>query len=590
MLTRRFAVRLQRKASPADYLAALALSAVAVFLRAVLGRFDHGVAPYLVLFPAVILQAVFFGTGPALAAALAGWVATSMLLFGATLYAPPLTAPQIASIAFWPAGLTVIWAASLLRQIAGEAAMAEARLEEVFRQIPGAAAIIEAPDGRLLLRSTQSNAVLGQPERSLQTVQDMGQYGGLHPDGRVYAPGDYPIVRALRDGAVIRGETLRYRRPDGAVADLEVHAGPVRADDGSVVAAIGMAFDVSERALSQRQLQESEVRYRTLAERLGAAVDVGEIGLWEMDLATQHFRMDARYAAMLGLPAEPAEFQRLEFDRFAEPEEFARASAVFDAAVAAGGIYADELQLRTMQGQARWFVARGAVLSDAQRVIGVVRDVTDRRQREEALRAALDERDVLMREADHRIKNSLQLVVSLLRLQIGQVREPEAKDALRAAVARVEAVAEAHLALQRSPDLKQLDLGQILRDLAQRLGLLNPAITVSCDAEAGLMLDAEQAVPLGLIASELVTNAMRHAFPHRAAGTVGLSAVRQGATLTMTVADDGVGMAVAERPSGLGTTVITALARQTGATVERRNTPGGGMAVTLTVPLGVRKA
>jgi two-component sensor histidine kinase len=192
-----------------------------------------------------------------------------------------------------------------------------------------------------------------------------------------------------------------------------------------------------------------------------------------------------------------------------------------------------------------------------------------------------------MREADHRIKNSLQLVVSLLRLQLGQVREPEAKEALRAAMTRVEAVGEAHLALQRSPDLKRLDLGQILHDLARRLGLLNPGVTVHCDAAAGVMLDAQQAVPLGLIASELVTNAMRHAFPHGAAGTVRLSMTWQAEVLDLTVVDDGVGLGPNGSPKGLGSTVVTALARQVGATVDRTSIPGCGTTVSLRMKLAM---
>jgi PAS domain S-box-containing protein len=585
MLTRRFHVHLHGKVGPAQYLVALAISAAAVLTRVALADVDHGLAPFLTLFPATILAAVFYGAGPALLASTLGWLATSLFVFGPGLIAAPLTPAQIEALAFWPACLTMIWAAGQLRRLAADAGAAEARLAEVFRQIPGAAAIVEAPHGRLLLRSTQSGAVLGHEEGSINSIHDLGEYGGLHPDGRAYEAREYPIVRALREGAVVHGEALRYRQPGGDVVDLEVHAGPVRTADGTVIAAVGMAFDVSERALAQRQLQESEARYRSLAERLRAAIDVGQLGLWEMDLAAQQLTIDGRYAEMLGLPADSTKLSRLELDRFAEPEEFTRANAVFEAAVAAGGIYADELQLRTVQGETRWFVARGAVLPEPQRVIGVIRDVTERRQREDALQAALDTQDVLMREADHRIKNSLQLVVSLLRLQIGQVREPEAKEALRAAVARVEAIGEAHLALQRSPDLKQLDLGQILHDLTRRLGLLDPAVTVLCDVPTALLLDAEQAVPLGLVASELVTNAMRHAFPNGRPGTVRISAAVRDGILALTVADDGIGMAGAVSSSGLGTTVVAALGRQVGATLERESAPGRGMTVKLRLPM-----
>ena len=581
----RFTARLSKKPGFADYLLAAGLVVLAVVIRAAFDLITPGAGPFVLLFPALVIGGVFFGTGPAAAAAAAGGVVSAVLVLGQPLLTwPPFDAAQLDLLVFVPACAIVLWATASLRRAASLAAAAEARLVEVFRQIPGAAAILEAPDGRLLLRSAQSDSVLGHAAGRVRQSGDLDTYGGIHDDGQPYAADDYPIVRALKTGEIVRGEKLLYRRADRLV-DLEVHAGPVRDLNGTVVAAVGMAFDVSERLAAERQLQESEARQRAVAERLHAAIDAGSLGLWEVDLATQRVRLDATFAAMLGLPAASVERPRAELQRFVQPGDRARAAAVLDQAIAEGGIYCDELHMRTEQGAERWFVTRGRVLTDMQQVVGVVSDLTERRQREDALRAALEAREVLMREADHRIKNSLQMVVSLLSLQRTRVADPDAKHALGAAISRVEAIANAHLALQRSPDLRSIEIDRMLADLCDRVGSLNPAVTLCCEARVELSMDADQAIPLGLLASEVLTNALRHAYAPGVAGAVTLTTCAAGGMLEMTIADAGAGMPATPVRRGLGTTLIAALARQIGATVDTRSGPGAGTTVCVRLKL-----
>jgi two-component sensor histidine kinase len=218
-------------------------------------------------------------------------------------------------------------------------------------------------------------------------------------------------------------------------------------------------------------------------------------------------------------------------------------------------------------------------------VVGVVSDVTERRERENALQAALDARDVLMHEADHRIKNSLQLVASLLSLQMSRAPDAVTKQALGEAMARVDAIANAHLALERSPDLRTIEIDRMLGDLAARVGALNPSVTIRCAACAGVGLDARQAIPLGLLASEALTNALRHAYPPGTPGRISLRTARDGDALELVIADDGKGLPPAPRRPGLGSSLITALGRQIGATVTTDSAPGAGVTITVRLPL-----
>jgi PAS domain S-box-containing protein len=527
-------------------------------------------------------------------------VATCWLILRAPVFALPLfNTAQLNTMLFIPSCAAVIWATDRLRRAVASAAVAEARLGEVFRQVPGAAAILQAPDGRLLLSSLRSREILGHPP-----LGEMADYGGEHPDGRRFMPGDYPIIRALRTGEVVGGDYMRYRRPDGSVVDLEVHAGPVRGPDGTIVAAVGMAFDVTQRMAADRRLRDSEAqyralaerlhdsetKYRTAAERLSAAIDAGGFGVWELDLVTRSMQMDATMAAMLGMDPVAVTVTTDALQRLIHPADIDAVRARMDAAIAAGGAYGEECRMMTAQGEVRWIVSRGAVVRELQKAIGVVRDETQRREREEALRAALEARGVLMREADHRIKNSLQLVVSLLSIQLSKAQDGASKQALGDAIARVQAIANAHRALERSPDLRVIELDGMMSELCARVVALNPSVDVRFCGRSGVSLDAEQAIPLGLIASELLTNALRHAFSPAETGQASLTAGSEDGTVILVVADCGRGYPAGPRRTGLGSSVIAALSKQIGASISTQTAPGKGTAVTIRLAVPTAEA
>jgi PAS domain S-box-containing protein len=587
MLPGRLTPRLVRPPRAADYGMAVALAAIAVAARMLLGRFCADIAPFVVLFPAIVLAGVFCGTGPGVLTALLGGLVIAVFGFGANLLAwPPFDRSQMDILLFLPAAATVLWATRAVRREAASAASAQARLAEVFRQFPGTAALLEAPSGRVLLRSARSGGVLGHDARALASADQLILYGARHPDGRSYEAGEYPIVRALRTGEVVRGERLTYHRDDGRIVHLDVHAGPIHDAAGNISASVGMAFDITEKVEAECRLIESEARHRAAAERLRAAVDAGALGLWEFDIASDRIRLDAAMAAMFGLPPGPAELSGDEYRQMIDPADRDRARDGFRRVIG-GGQYADEYCIRTRQGETRWIISRGAILADLRVAVGVVGDITERRQRENALREALHARDVLMHEADHRIKNSLQLVVAMLRLQLARVPDAEAKQALAQAVTRVDAIANAHLSLQSSPDMSSIDIDSMLTELCHRVGSLSPTVSLTCDTAIHEMLHAEAAIPLGLLASELLTNALRHAYPAGAPGHVALTARVACGELRMTVADAGIGLQPGAFQPGLGTRVIGMLARQIGAEITRDSLPGKGTSITVRLPVPV---
>ena len=236
-----------------------------------------------------------------------------------------------------------------------------------------------------------------------------------------------------------------------------------------------------------------------------------------------------------------------------------------------------------------------AFLQAAANLLGIA---VERARRQHELKAALQARDLLVREADHRIKNSLQLTASLLTLQRSRLSDPEAALALDDAIGRVQAVAAAHRALHDSVDLHSVAFGRMLEDLCSHVGQLSSGILIRTEVEPGLVLDAERAIPLGLIVSELLTNAVRHAYPDGEFGAVDIRAGLSGAELHIVVVDHGTGFDPDPDPgeppgtdaprngaSSLGTTIVRALARQVGAALEVASVRDQGTTVTLRLPL-----
>jgi PAS domain S-box-containing protein len=567
-----------------SYAVALTLVAVIVVVRAVIDRIAPGVAYFVLLLPAVVFAGVFCGTIQGITAALVGSLTFAVLFQGASFFAPPLRDRQhIDFILFLMASVSVLWATHRMRAAASAAAAVQARLEAVFQQLPCAAAIIDAPGGRVLLRTDQFGDVPSR-KQGVPSAEDPSAFHAVHPDGRIYAADDYPVVRAMAKGEVTRGEPLHYKHPSGRSADLEVYAAPIRIG-GRIAGAVEMAFDVTKRRAAELRLAAQEASSRALSERLRAALDAGALGTWELDLATDSLFWDEQAAAMFGLPRTAVSMARSEAVHFFEPEDYQASAAAFRQALEAEGPYATTIRGRTVLGDPRWFLVRGAVLAGDRKVVGVLQDITGAKLREIQLQEAINARDLLMREADHRIKNSLQLVASLLRMQAMRVENEDAKAALKSAQARIDSIADGHVAFQQSQSFETVAVDTMIREICTRLGLLDPAITIRQDIAGPLALHSDLAIPLGLIFSEIVTNALRHAFNPGESGAIDISAYRRDGAIVIEAADDGRGFFEdATLRQGLGTTIIKTLCARINAETLTVSELGEGTRVTIRVP------
>jgi two-component sensor histidine kinase len=201
-------------------------------------------------------------------------------------------------------------------------------------------------------------------------------------------------------------------------------------------------------------------------------------------------------------------------------------------------------------------------------------------------RKAASEREVLLREIYHRVKNNLQIVQSLLRLGSRNLND-EQREPFESAVRRIGAMARVHTLLYNSPDLASIDFKEylegLIREIADAFAGDERGIVTELEADT-MRVPLDTAVPLAFVAAELMTNAYKHAFPGDRRGIITVAATRKDGQGTLTIADNGVGFsaeAIPGRPLGL--TIVTKLVQQIGGTFEQ---PEAGQAVfRITFPL-----
>ncbi|MCP5453437.1 MAG: PAS domain-containing protein [Spirochaetaceae bacterium] len=261
---------------------------------------------------------------------------------------------------------------------------------------------------------------------------------------------------------------------------------------------------------------------------------------------------------------------------FGDPELDARMREAIHRALAGQGPQVFEYTLDGIEPNERW-EAR-LVKATEGTVLSIDRDVTQRRRAEKELESSLLEKEALLKEIHHRVKNNLQIVSSLLSMQSAKARDEYDRRLFIDSQSQIRAMASVHDQLYRSSDFSSIAGGAYLADLVSGLeaSWARPGIWVRASFESGdegLELDLERAVPIGLIVNELVTNAYKYAFEGRHSGSIRASLVKHDdGSLVVSVSDDGKGLPegfdATIGDGGMGYTIINALVMQLGGRLE----------------------
>jgi len=554
-----------------------AIVVAAVAMRGALDPALPGLPPFITLSPAVALAGLLCGPLPAAIAGLLGLLAAIYIWIPPRLsFAMPNLTDCISIAMFVASSSIVLWAAAALR-----ARLAAADVARYALELGLAAGGVGTWEINLrtmrIAASSAAHAMHGVPENKRRTTPE-DWLRGVHPDD--VAAAREALQKAVADGTQA---SYTYRIFGDAEGTRWINARGKVVSSGRDRRLLCALVDITDQVRMQEELRRER-------ERLRLALEAGSLAVWDFNIGTGSATIDTTYAKTMDLDPGVKNLTPEQIGERIHPDDLPRVSSEHEALLASGDEYHIEYRVITSSGDIRWLVSQGIfikgdVASDPGRLIGIVQDVTDRRRREDNLRDLAATRELLVREADHRIKNSLQLAISLLSVQLRGIEDRAAADALRGAITRISAIAASHLALQSSADLKDVDLTIVLKDLCAHFAQLNPGIAMLYRPTAPLMLDADRAIPLGLTVSEVITNALRHAFPNGGAGSVAVETTIEPAHLVVRIRDDGVGMQPQTSDAGLGSRIIRSLAVQLAATIEVDSAQRAGTVVTLRLPL-----
>ncbi|WP_051271481.1 histidine kinase dimerization/phosphoacceptor domain -containing protein [Fundidesulfovibrio putealis] len=347
---------------------------------------------------------------------------------------------------------------------------------------------------------------------------------------------------------------------------------------GSLLATLtGLAAAAEERKHASEALRASEARYRFLFEK-------SLVPMVEIDMHAQFQKVNQSFEEFCGI-GRTALIDKMTIQEFVHPDDLPQSR---------------QLMEKLMQGDISYFIQEKRYVVDDGRtkdalvlVRGIfdaddhyngasisILDISERKQREADMALALKEKEVLLMEIHHRVKNNLQIIMSLLSLQEQGEMSPDARRILSDSRGRVMSMALIHEQLYNSQVFSRIDVRSYLNELLPRLHTAyrgGCAVEIRLDAQP-VTLSLDQAIPFGLITNELVTNAFKHAFEGRREGFIAVSVNASGDMFTFSIEDNGVGFSndlPIDSPATLGLKMSALLANQLGGTLTTIASSGG---------------
>jgi PAS domain S-box-containing protein len=429
----------------------------------------------------------------------------------------------------------------------------EERFRKVFEQGPLGVAIIDL-DYRFVSVNTKLCDLLGYTEDELikLTFADI-----THPED---VKTDLEQLERLLQGDIpYHKMTKRYVTKLGKVLWANLTGTLIRGERGEPLYLLGMVEDITGRKASEQALQESEEKYRLLHETMTDA-------FVSMDLSGRILETNRAYQIMLGYSEQ--ELGNLTYLDLTPKKWHALETKIVQEQILVRGysdVYCKEYRKKdgsVFPVELRTFLIRDSAGSPSL-MWAIVRDITERTNAEEQIKASLREKEILLREIHHRVKNNMAVIQSLLRIQSRYAKSAEFNQMLEDAQNRIRSLILAHELLYQSEHLTEVNfrkyVGKLLSHLVSSFSAIGKGIKIRSEIQ-DIVLGIDTAIPMGFIITELVSNCLKHAFPADRRGEVSVSFRSVGdGEFEFNVRDDGVGMPTdidAENPSSIGLDLV----------------------------------
>ncbi|MCE5213848.1 MAG: PAS domain S-box protein [Methanobacterium sp.] len=389
---------------------------------------------------------------------------------------------------------------------------------------------------------------------------------------------DFPILmeKISKGKHVKHYETQRVRK-DGEIIDISLTLSPTKNIDGEIKGASSIARDITEKKRTEETLKERENYQQTIFSAIQTGIIVVDVETRKIvdlnDIAaeligTSKDEIIGKTCHQFICPAEEDQCPILNLNQEVDNSERILIN-----------IHGEEIP-----------IIKNVVkitLNGREHLLESFVDITERLKAEEQIKQSLKDKDMLIGEIHHRVKNNLLIITSLLSLQSSYVDDQKSRSLFEESENRTRSMALIHEKLYQSGEAKRIDFEEYIQSLGNELyntyALNTNLIKLEMDLEKNLILDVDTAIPLGLIFNELFTNSLKHAFPDNRAGTIKVTFHKTGENYVLIVEDDGVGLPEdfkVEESDSFGLRLVDALTQQIDAQEDVDSTQGTSFTIT----------
>lgn len=367
---------------------------------------------------------------------------------------------------------------------------------------------------------------------------------------------------------------LTFQRKNGEQFPVIVSPTFIHDSEGKIVNYMATVKDVSEIFEAQTVIQKSE-------QRLRAILDSTELGIWDYDIHTNKTQRSLRHDQCFGSEKPISEWNYEVFIGFIHPEDRKKVEEAFFTMIERGGAYDVEYRVVWPDGSLHWLNSAGRSIYDAhgniERVIGIVQEISDRKEDELKIKNSIREKETLLAEIHHRVKNNLAVVTGLMQLQAYDTDNTELIDRLNVNISRIKSIANIHEELYKSHDFSQVSLKKNIQDLVEGIkNVGNHHIDFQLNLTP-ISLNINDALPFALIVNEVITNSIKHAFINESNPKISIQLSEDDQHISLKIHDNGIGLPVDyhERHSlSMGFNLIKSLADQLEADCSFTNQHG----------------
>ncbi|MBL8152285.1 MAG: PAS domain-containing protein, partial [Blastocatellia bacterium] len=383
----------------------------------------------------------------------------------------------------------------------------------------------------------------------------------IHPEDKA--------VLEIVDPTTTEKTNNQYRivRPDGSIRWVMSRRYPIKEASGKVYRWARVVTDITEQKKFEAALQESEIRFKQLAE------NISDIFFIIDPLTLKWLYVSPAYEKIWGQKIEELEENFWKWFDLIHTNDALKTKEHANRYIVEWQPNSLSYEYRIMRPDGvRWLMTRTYPIKNSDgevyRIAGITTDITEQKNTEEWMQNIIREKETLIQEIHHRVKNNLSIISGLFELQLDSINDQQIRLFLIDCQNRIDMMASIHERLYKAEDLSSIYLPEHISDMVSHIldiySIDQSKIEVTIDID-NIFVEINQAIPFSIIINELVTNSLKHAFPQKTCGKISITSVTKDDYHCFIISDTGIGIAAGfdlEKTESLGLKLVYLLAKQ----------------------------